>query len=85
MLCNTDERPGRGRRCEGGVYDHEDGDKGNVPPAGTGPVLGILDIVGCEVDVALGIKIRGFVGMEVFGSIGLCGWAREDTDEAIHG
>lgn len=43
------EAAGGGGGCEGGVHDEQDGDDGYVPAPAGGPVLGVLDVGGCEI------------------------------------
>ena len=43
------EASGRGGGSECGVHDEQNGNDSYVPAPTGGPVLGVLDVVGCEI------------------------------------
>jgi hypothetical protein len=74
---------GAGRK--GGVHDEEDGRDGDEEAAGHGPVSGVLDVTGSEVDVAMFVEVGGLIVLKVLCAVRLVDRPREDAGEGTHG
>jgi hypothetical protein len=53
------ESPTGGRGGERRVHDEEDRDDGYVPAPPRSPILGVLNVIGGEIDLAFVIEVGG--------------------------
>ena len=84
VRCDPDEGTGRTGRCKGGIHDHQNRADGDIPAPPLGPVLGVLDIVGGKVELALVIQVNVFSSLEASRTVWLGGRPREDALEMLH-
>lgn len=84
MFSYANKTSGRAGRGEGGIDHEEDGHDSAVPAARRRPLLGVFQVAGSKVEVAIFVQIRLDVGVDALGPIRFGDGTRKDTFEGAH-